>query len=231
MKRKILIILMLMLFFTGCGEKKECNNIENDEVLYLIGDAIVKYEFLESADECKIKDEVIILNEKTVVSNFSLINEKAKELFNDIDFKNLSLEDALKLYEETILKNELTINDIYTTSDKDYTSYLSSSVHNTILSKEEIDEKINKKMPLNKEFKIEITVGMEYYYEFLEFISDNEVKYHTEGACYGECDINEVYKYTYNYDILKNVIYIDLENEANYKYTYYFDEDKLVYGY
>ncbi len=141
----------------------------------------------------------------------------------------MSLEDAIKLYEETATKNELIIKDIYTTSNKDYKSYLSNDVHNIILSKDEIDEKVNKKMLLNKEFKLEITVGMEYYYEFLEFISDNEVKYHTEGACYGKCDINEVYKYTYDYDIDKNAIYIDLENE--YKYTYYYDEDKLVYGY
>ena len=235
MKRKILGIflgIIVILSLTSCSQKEVCNNIKNDEVLYLIGDAKIKFEFEEKAKECRSSDKTTMENEETVVTNFELVNAKASTVFNNINFKNLSLEDALKLYEETATKNELIINDIdmYTTSKKDYTSYLSYNVHNTILNKDEIDEKVNKKLPLNKEFKIKIYSGMEYYYEFLEFISENEVKYHTEDACYGECDINEVYKYTYDYDMDKNRIYIDLENEYNYKYTYYIDEDKLEYG-
>ena len=129
MKRKILGIflgIIVILSLTSCSQKEVCNNIKNDEVLYLIGDAKIKFEFEEKAKECKSSDKTTMENEETVVTNFELVNAKASTVFNNINFKNLSLEDSLKLYEETATKNELIINDIdmYTTSKKDYTSYL-----------------------------------------------------------------------------------------------------------
>lgn len=229
--KKILISLLILIIFcvSGCT-KEECKERTIKQTMYLSNEVLVKFDFEETYDACKKGDEKYKKNEKQLVTNFELVNSKAKTVFNNIDFKNRTLKEALELFEEVSDNNELNIEsiDIYTTSKNDYSSYLTYDVNNTVLDKNEIDSTVNKKMPL-KNFQSQVVVGMEYYYQNYNFISDSEVYVYTEGQCYGECDTANTYKYTYNYDIKSNKITVTILDGYNSYYIYDFKDDSFKY--
>lgn len=230
MRKKILLFLFALLIFTGC-EKEECVKRNLDQKMYLSADALIKFDYKEEYDFCKKGDKKYTKNNNITVTDFELVNSKAKEVFKDINFKGKSLEDSLKLVSNTLDSKSVNIDtiDIYNTSKNDYSNYLMFNVNNNYVDKKDIDGMMKKDMPL-KVFSNQVVTGMEYYYEYYNFMNESEVLIYTDGACYGECDTSNTYKYTAEYDFKNNkmIIYI-LNNGYKSIYEYNFADDSFTY--
>ena len=230
MRKKFLLLLFALLLFTGC-EKEECVKRDIDQKMYLSADALIKFDYKEEYDYCKKGDKKYTKNNNVTVTNYELVNGKAKEVFEGIDFKGKSLEDSLKLVSKTLDSKEINIDsiDIYNTSKNDYSNYLMYDVNNNYVDKKDIDSKMKKDMPL-KTFSNQVITGMEYYYEYYNFMNESEVLIYTDGACYGECDTSNTYKYTSEYDFKNNKMIINIFKDA-YKiiYEYNFSDDSFNY--
>lgn len=186
------ILCIILLTTTGCGEKKNCEEKQESQVMYLSAGATIKLEFDEITNECD--------GTKTKVTEFVLKNNDAKTIFNNIDFKNKTLEEALVLIEDVAKNNEYKIEEmkIYTTSNNDYSSYLTYKVNNEVKSLDELENLFNKTIPLNHKYSLKIISGMEYYFEYYEFISDTKVHYTTKYN-YGEENEDKTLNYSYEY--------------------------------
>jgi len=128
--KKIIIGLLLMLCITGCFAKENCERNTEKNIMYIMMGEIIRFEFEESYDKCVKGDEEYNKNETAIVTKFELINNQAKTTFNNVDFKGKTVADALYTLEETAENNDRDINkvNLYTTSSKDYSSYLSYEV-------------------------------------------------------------------------------------------------------
>jgi hypothetical protein len=234
MKKKLLFIMLFVLtiFVSGCT-KEECTSRSIDQTMYVSADVLVKFSFKENYDFCKKGDEKYNKNEKEVVTNFELVNDKAKSVFEGVDLKDKSLKEALDLFGKTLDSKGVSVEqaDIYTTSKNDYSSYLMYNVTNTVLDKNEIDTRVNKKIPLTN-YQIRVDVGMEYYFQNYNFLSNEEVYVYADSLEFTTSDSGNTFKYLSDYDIKNDTIKITILNTlSGYKnyFLYKFADNSFTY--
>lgn len=100
-------------------------------VVVLLG-SILAFVFLKGEDkiyEVHVKINPLItfksknVDDKYIVVDYTLVNDKAKEIFSAIDFKDMELILAIELYGEEVRNAKIEFNNIYlwtTIDDKDY---------------------------------------------------------------------------------------------------------------
>lgn len=138
----ILIVGGIWLFKREPADSKvtsEQKETKNNYIAYIKINPLVK---LELSQTCKNNN-----CSEPIITNYNLINDDAKEMYKDIDFKDKSLLDIIPILADTVYNNGINFNNISIQTDwKD------------IYSKEEIEKAITDSSTQNNKYKVIIDI-------------------------------------------------------------------------
>lgn len=136
-------VLICILSFTMKKEEQSKNALEKNYVAYIKINPFVKIAFsvLYNCDDLTTCDDFT-----SKVTGFSLLNEDAKKLYEDIDYQDKSLEDIISLLIFKASENNIDTSNIVVTTDWDNSKFFSS-----LAGKEKTEFKINYLEDINEE--------------------------------------------------------------------------------
>lgn len=167
----IAAIVSIMVLNKKEGPKEE-QPVEIVHTMYVKINPLVKLTFKETFKKCEDETGEYSCSEISSIIDYELVNNDAKDIYNDLDFKGKEVYDVLTMLCDTARENDIAFEDLEITSDYDFD-----------LTETEILNKINEKS--NYEYTFSIFVSFE------EFINDKEVIDDYE---------NSIQKYTVTFD-------------------------------
>ncbi|MCM1370819.1 MAG: hypothetical protein NC181_02885 [Clostridium sp.] len=156
MKKKLLMLLLggcLVISLAGCGNKENTNTKKekeaiNNYVAYIKINPLVKLELTQTCKDNDCTDPVI--------TNYDLVNDDAKEMYKDIDFKDKTLLDIIPTLTDTVYDNGINFNNISIQTDWE-----------DVYSSEEIEKAITDNSSYNNKYTVIIDIK--------EDISESEI--------------------------------------------------------
>ncbi len=156
----VLIIILVVVEAVIMTNSKKSSQKEVEEVytIYIDFNSLIKLTFKEEYTQCKKNGQEFeaCSDITTEVLSHKLINNDAKENYNDMFFEEQSLEDALVSLIKTALDNKVKIDTLTITTDSKH------------LDKEKITEILSTKLSR----KIDFTVNVDYQ----EYIDEEAIK-------------------------------------------------------
>ena len=176
--KKILIILavvFILILATGClfmfkngdddkgGTKKK---VTNTSIMYVKINPLVKLTFQEEYFLCHddLGNESICGNIDTSVLDYELLNDDAKDIYNDLEFKDKDIADVLLMLCDTARDNDIGFKSLEITTD----------------NKNINDEDILNYIKENSKYETEYTI----YVNFEEHIDDSKINDNFETITY-----------------------------------------------
>ncbi|MCM1371053.1 MAG: hypothetical protein NC181_04120 [Clostridium sp.] len=175
MKKKLLLVGIIILVLSMSillilNDNKEENNNQNNDIVYEIAfkvNPLVKFKFKYN-------------NVSAIITDFELLNDRAKELFLDIDFKNMELNEAISLYGDTLTKNEIEFDTIHIWTTWEKVEYFKSEKYKLKVNKvdnlDSLDDLTKSKLIYNEKYYLK---DDEYGYSIV-FNEDGTLSYYQE---------------------------------------------------
>lgn len=155
-KKTIILIILLAiglislgsyLLFKNQNSKDNLNKTPHSQYFtaYIKINPLVKFNF-KATYECNNEEEIEVCQEySTIINEVYLLNDEAKEIYQDIDFKNKSLEEGISILINEAIDAKVSIDKILITTNMYY-------------SLDVIKDKLNNKLP-------NITANLVFNYE------------------------------------------------------------------
>lgn len=131
-----------------------------------------------------IKFKFTYEDEKAIITNFELINDKAKELFSGVDFISMEVNAAIELYGNKLSEAEIMFNTINIFTDWNNIEYFKSEKYN--INTEVVDTKFLEDIFNNT--KNELVLNKKYYslndesnYKYIIFKENGKMAYKVSG--------------------------------------------------
>lgn len=211
MKKTLGIIVILLVLCTGIvtiltinqndndkQKKKEKENIQSSGDIYIKINPLVWFNF-------KVQDDTV------TVTDYKLENDKAREIFKEVDFKNLDLMKAIELYGDKVSENGIEFTTIYVWTTWNNKEYFKSKKYNldvTVVDEEKLKDIPQDSLPTLKYNKKYYQVDDEHGYNIvfkengvLEYHIDNEYTVH---QC-DEYEPTDCYDLTFNDEMYMNM--------------------------
>jgi len=220
---KIAIILFIVgisiIFSSATRSSDKGENNKNAEITYELSfkvNPLIKFEFKYTDD-------------KAIINNFELINDKAREIFKEMDFINMDLNEAIDIYGDGLKKNEIifsTINVFTNWDNKDYFKSKKYNINVEIVDTEfleDIEENTSEELVLNKKYyKLENN----FKYDYIVFKEDGKMEYSVDGVVF-ETD-SDVYPHHYTLED-DSVMLRGNEMRGYFGWIFSHDECKILY--
>ncbi len=217
----ILIILGVGLIFLVATKNNEKNeNKKTDEIVYEIAfkvNPLIKFEFSYKDDEA-------------IVNNYTLVNDKAKQIFAEINFENMELNAALSLYGDTLVEKKIQFNTIYVITNFDKTDYFKSEKYKIkvdVVDKTYLDA-------IENNTKEELVFNKKYYkteenfkYDYILFKEKGKMEYSVDDFVY-ETD-SDVYPHSYSLEDDKLILKGN-EMRGYFGWIFSHDECRILYN-
>lgn len=131
-----------------------------------------------------IKFKFTYVNNKAIINDFELINDKAKEIFSNENFTSMELNDAIELYGRKLSEAEIIFNTINIFTDWNKIEYFKSEKYN--INVEVVDTKFLEDIFNNT--KNELVLNKKYYslndesnYKYIIFKENGKMAYKVSG--------------------------------------------------
>lgn len=155
-KKVILIFVIVLVIILGVGafflfskkdEEAGDNKVskEGEYVLYIKINPLVKLTFKSSYYECKNEDGKVELCEKYTneVIDAEMLNDDAKSIYKDLDFKGKDLNDVIVLLAKTAEEKDFDITNMYFNTNWNYIDHISEDVKDKIKEETSVIVEIN----------------------------------------------------------------------------------------
>lgn len=113
MKKGLVVLLFVIFCLTGCNKKEENSSFE----IYVKINPLISFSFK-------------VQNDEVIVTDYKLENDKAREIFSDIDFKNKTLLEAIELYGDKVSEEKIDFTTIYIWTNWNNKDYFKSEKYN-----------------------------------------------------------------------------------------------------
>lgn len=189
----ILIVVGIFLFKGHNKNKLDYNPQEttNNYIAYIKINPLIKFELAQSCQNDDCKEPIIV--------NYELVNKDAKEIYEDIDFKNKTLLDIISTLADTVYNNGISFNNISIQTDwKDI--YSSDEIEKAITDNSENKKTYNINIEIIEDLKNKEIVIEEI--ETKEFKTNQIIHRNSkEGKGFGDYNIIPIKTPGNNYNI------------------------------
>lgn len=209
MKKKLLLVVLFLLVLFGVVGYfvfRDSDGILNANIyeLHLKVNSLVTFKFKKN-------------NDNYVITDFVLVDDKAKEIFSSVDFIGMDLISAIDFYGDKVASSKIVFSNIYVFTNFDNVEYFKSDKYN--LKVKIIDDDFK---GILDETKAVLKYNTKYYLMgdkhgySITFLDDGVLEYHvdneySEKIC-DEFDSSNCYDLVYN-----DAMYADIASTHQYR--------------